>query len=553
MFASIPLVPTGPVPPGVVGVVGANAAVAGATAFVPLSPSRLADTRAEQGSYGFSRIGATTIRVQVAGLGGVPADASAAVLNLTSVGAWAAGFATVFPAGNPMPATSTLNVDRGGQIIANLVTVRLGTDGAVDIFTNVPMDLVVDVAGAYRPTAVSVSAGRLVTLAGGAQRVFDSRNTGGPIGAGTEQVVSLAAIGMPADAIAVVLTIIATEAMPGYWSAYPAMEARPRSSSLNIDTVGQTRSALAIVRLAPGTQAVSIFAQTGGHLIVDVAGWYSGASATPSTDGLFVPISPVRVFDTRGAHSIPPWGGSTFEVPTGSPLPTQTSAVAANITLTDPLYTGYITAYPAGSPRPFASNLNATGFDQTIANHAIVRVGDRGLALFTQSGTHLVADITGWFTGRPEPSLLPVPRNPSYATTAATAVSAPGAGVGAFVGYERNIDTVVNSGRAGIWAGTGRLGTREHNIFFAHRTSYGGVFRNIDQLRVGSRFEMVGSDGRTFLYEVVRQEVIVPRAEVLIKMVHTAAPITVTLVACHPPGSVRYRLAVTGRLIGLAG
>ena len=79
------------------------------------------------------------------------------------------------------------------------------------------------------------------------------------------------------------------------------------------------------------------------------------------------------------------------------------------------------------------------------------------------------------------------------------------------------------------------------------------MFRNIDQLRVGSRFEMVGSDGRTFLYEVVRQEVIVPRAEVLIKMVHTAAPITVTLVACHPPGSVRYRLAVTGRLIGLAG
>ena len=61
-----------------------------------------------------------------------------------------------------------------------------------------------------------------------------------------------------------------------------------------------------------------------------------------------------------------------------------------------------------------------------------------------------------------------------------------------------------------------------------------------------------GADGRDYRYLVTRQDVIVPRVPELLRVVDQAGPITVTLVACHPPGSVRYRLAVSGRLIGLA-
>ena len=44
-------------------------------------------------------------------------------------------------------------------------------------------------------------------------------------------------------------------------------------------------------------------------------------------------------------------------------------------------------------------------------------------------------------------------------------------------------------------------------------------------------------------------DVIVPTPSVLLNIVMNAGPVTATLVACHPPHSTRYRIAVTGRLI----
>lgn len=542
----VPLVPALPVQ-----LVSAASVVPGSSAFTSVSPARLADTRAESGAFGFTRLDANTIRIQVAGRSGVPANASAAVLNITAVGAQAAGFVTAFPSGTAIPGTSTLNVDQPGQVIANLVTVPLGTDGAVQLYSNVAVDLVVDVAGAYAPVTNAVSAGRLVTIAGGAARVLDTRTGGFPVPAGGQQYVPLDTLGIPADATAVVLTVIATEAKPGFWTVFPALDPKPTASNLNIDQPGQTRSAQAVVRLSPGARGVQVFSQSGGHLVVDVAGWYTGSASPAGTDGLFVPLTPVRVLDTRSTFAIAPWGDSTFEVSSGSPLPAVTGAVAMNITLTDPLYMGYITAYPAGVARPFTSNLNATGFDQTIANHAIVRVGTRGIALYTQSGAQLVADVTGWFTGTPEASVLPVPENPSYDPSSAQSISAPGVGVSVGVGYQRNINTVINSGNAGLWGGSGGLGTPEQNVLFAHRTSHGGPFRNLDQMTVGSRFELIGTDGRAYIYLVVSQEVIVPRTNELLAVVLPAGEVTATLVACHPPGSTKYRITVTGRLIGV--
>ena len=115
------------------------------------------------------------MRVQVAGQFGVPGNAAAAVLNVTGVNSTAPGFVTVYPAGTDLPTASNINFDRAGQIMANMVTVKLGTGGAVDVYTQQPMDLVVDVSGAYVPVSGPVANGRLVTLADGAFRVLDTR------------------------------------------------------------------------------------------------------------------------------------------------------------------------------------------------------------------------------------------------------------------------------------------------------------------------------------------------------------------------------------------
>jgi len=59
---------------------------------------------------------------------------------------------------------------------------------------------------------------------------------------------------------------------------------------------------------------------------------------------------------------------------------------------------GFVTAYPAGSPLPLASNLNLEGPGQTLPNHVTVPLGTGGaFTLYTQSGSHLIADLTGYY------------------------------------------------------------------------------------------------------------------------------------------------------------
>jgi len=522
----------------------------GASAYVGVTPTRLADTRAEVGPFGYQRVGPTTVRVQVAGRAGIPAGATAAVVNIASVGALAAGFVTAYPTATALPLASSLNVDRPARIIANLATVRLGAGGAIDLFSNVGMDLVVDVVGAYVPADGPVAAGRLVTFPGGARRALDTREGAGTrVGAGQTVRTRLDAIGVPPDATAVVVNLAATEtAGAGYWTAFPTGVARPFASSLNIDAPDQTRNAQSIVRLEPGTRSFEVFSQTGGHLVVDVVGWFTGAGSASGTDGLFVPSSPLRVLDTRTSSALPPWGGTTIEVRAGAPASLPAAAVAMNIAIAEPLDRGFITAFPAGVARPLAANLNVTDFDQIISNHGTVRMGTRGVSLYTQRGTHVIVDVTGWYLGVPDASGSVAP-NPSFAPTHAVSVHAPAARVATGVGYGQ-IDAVVDRGLAGLYAGSGVLGTPEHNIFFAHRTEAGAPFRHLDALRVGSTFRVAGATGAAFVYLVVRHEVIVPSQEQLIGLLAGAGPATATLVACHPPGSVTQRVVVVGRLIG---
>ena len=544
---SVEIVPVLPAPR-----VAAAPLPASASSYAPISPVRLADTRPQYGSTGFTRVSRDVIRVQVAGREGIAANATAAALNIVSEGAVSKGFATVYPSGTAIPGTSTLNIDVPGRTIANLATVQLGADGAVEIYANTAMNLIIDVAGAYTPVTAATSAGRLVTIPGGASRVLDTRASGGPLASMTSRHVSLAGLGVPTDASAVVVNLVAIDAAVGYWTAYPEGEDRPQASNLNIDMPMQISSAQAIVRLPTNADGFEIFSQSGGGLAVDVTGWFTGSSAPKSTDGLFVPTNPTRVLDTRSASQMPPWGGSTFEFSSGTPFEGQTAAAALNVTITDPLYYGFVTAYPAGVERPATSNLNVTEFDQIIANHAVVRLGTRGVSLFTQSGTHLVADVTGWYLGTPDASTLPPPLNPSLEPSYAMVIVAPAAGLRTSVGYGANINSVINTGRAGLWAGLGGLGTAEHNVVFAHRTSHGGPFRYINALTVGQTFTVQGADGRDYLYLVTRNDVIAPLISKLNAVLAEAGPTTFTLVACHPPGSTVYRLAITGRLIGLA-
>ena len=119
--------------------------------------------------------------------------------------------------------------------------------------------------------------------------------------------------------------------------------------------------------------------------------------------GRYVALPPTRALDTRTTgHKPGPREATRLQVTGVSGVPTaQVSAVAMNVTLTESNGPGYVQVVPTGGATALgaSSNLNAVAQNQTIANQVIVPIGaDGSVTLYTQSGTHLVVDIQGYYT-----------------------------------------------------------------------------------------------------------------------------------------------------------
>jgi hypothetical protein len=130
-----------------------TAADTGGAKFQAIGPTRVCDTRAWDGTAcaGHSIASWTTLKVLVAGVGGLPASGMVAVLaNATAVSPSAPTYVTVFPDGQPYPNTSDLNAPANVNI-ANLVIVGVPGDGQVDV-TNVngTVDFLLDASGWFQ-------------------------------------------------------------------------------------------------------------------------------------------------------------------------------------------------------------------------------------------------------------------------------------------------------------------------------------------------------------------------------------------------------------------
>ena len=101
----------------------------GTSAFTPVTPVRLVDSRDGVGAVGRVAAGRQVV-VQVADGVRVPADATAAVVNVAAVNPSAPGFLTVYPCSDGVPDTSTLNYV-AGQTVANTTIAALVVGSAV--------------------------------------------------------------------------------------------------------------------------------------------------------------------------------------------------------------------------------------------------------------------------------------------------------------------------------------------------------------------------------------------------------------------------------------
>ena len=513
------------------------AAPSGASAFHGLAPKRVLDTR-ETATPGAGDY----VWVTLGGVAGVPTTATAVVLNVTATDARGDGYVTVFPWGDDLPNTSNVNIERFGHTVPNLVTVRLGDDGKVGIFTSVSTNLLVDVFGYYSASGAT-AAGRFVATS--PRRLLDTRGNGT---VGEDGVVRLVLPeGVPTDTEALVLNVtgVNSRLRPngfGYWTAYPAGEPPSSTSNINISRDEQTIANQVIVK--PSALGVDFYSYAGGDLLVDLMGYYTGSSAAVSEEGLFVPVSPTRLLDTRSTPN--PLGATvalhhdwTVEVGTagqaGIPV-AGASAAALNVTMTRAHGQGYITVYPAGRNRPNSSNLNADLAGTTAPNHVQLATGTRGVSFYSYGGADLIVDMFGWFVGSPQVSTLGAPSNSLPAAESFPGyISIPQIGLTSLV---RDGTEFVNLDPSHLVES--RTPNQPGNVaIFGHRVSHGHEFKNLDKLGAGSLVYLtIGK--KVYSYRVTGVDVRLPSDPLL--YASTSNDQTLSLVACHPPHSVKYRL-----------
>jgi hypothetical protein len=365
--------------------------------YVPLNPTRLLDTRDGTGGNISALSGRALTELKVAGVGGVPNEATAVVLNVTVDAPFTAGFITAWPSGEAIPTVSNLNFVPG-QTVPNLVTVKVGANGRVNLYNSEGYtQLVADVVGYY--TATPPPSGGLFTALT-PKRLLDTRlGAGIPVAGGT--AINLAVTGgattVPPGASGVALNVTVDQPTgPGYLTVWPTGEQQPLASSHNF-VPGLTVANMVLAKVGSGGQ-VSIFNSFGAtHVIVDVVGYFSASG------GVFIPVSPQRIADSRfglGTGVNGPLGqGQSVNVAVGTVAPAPPGATAAivNVTSVDSTEQSFITVWPTGTAEPTASTLNPR-VGVPVPNLAYLLLGTGGkLSIYNNSGsTQYIVDVFGY-------------------------------------------------------------------------------------------------------------------------------------------------------------
>ncbi len=241
--------------------------------MLPLTPSRILDTRTGIGAPKARVRGTQTFTLQVLGQGGVPSSGvDAVVLNLLSVQPSTNGFVTAWPTGGGRPETANLSY-RAGRNIPNLTMCKVGPDGKINIEANAGLvDLVADVVGCF-----SESGAQLSPVA--PKRLLDTRNgTGAPtarVRAGGELTLRVTGLaGVPAGASAVALNVSAVRpTQQTFLTVYPTGEPRPEASSLNPDP-GAVSANLVIAKVGDNGN-VTIYNNRGDvDLLADLTAYF---------------------------------------------------------------------------------------------------------------------------------------------------------------------------------------------------------------------------------------------------------------------------------------
>ena len=269
---------------------------------------------------------------------GIPANATAVVVDATAAHGTRASFLTVYPAGVTMPDASNVNFATG-QVVANRVTVGVGSDGRIEVYNHtgiVNVDL--DVDGYYSGSGGTGAA--FVPIA--PIRLTDTRVpvNGVPIPANTsaEFDLSTSASQIPttADAVATNITVVPGDAS-GYLTVYPTSDSNvPVASDVNWSAHDTHAVPNFTIADTAATGSVEIYNSHGAtiNLLIDAFGYFARQLPTSTT------ISESSTSITYGHESATIFNVTVTArygeaIPNGEAVTVQVGSVSCQATLKD--------------------------------------------------------------------------------------------------------------------------------------------------------------------------------------------------------------------------
>jgi uncharacterized protein YkwD len=312
----------------------------------------------------------------------------------------------------------------GGYPLANVfIAVQIFAGGSVTTTTTTPTTTPTTVAPTTTTTTVAPTTtttvpapaptGRFHPLS--PARIVDSRDGTGlagalaPGGAAEFQVTGRG--GVPtADVAAVAMTVTVTQpSSAGYVTLFPAGTSLPLAANLNF-VAGETVSNLVVVKVGAGGRVGAFSSHGSTHVVIDIAGWYSGTGT--GSAGRFEPLPPSRILDTRdgtgGGARLGPGASLDLQVTGRGGVPSAgVQAATMNVTVTGPSTAGYLTVHPTGEARPLASTITF-GQNATVAIRTVLKLGAGGkVTIFNALGSaDVIVDVGGWYTDASVPGNL---------------------------------------------------------------------------------------------------------------------------------------------------
>ncbi|WP_186316154.1 LamG domain-containing protein [Catellatospora sichuanensis] len=376
------------------------------------APTRFLDTRNGTGGTTGTVDLNDSIRVQIAGVNGVPATGVTAVaLNVATVSPQFGSGLVAWPDLTPQPLGVNLKY-RAGVVTSGYMIVPVGSNGYIRLspvwretfFISQPTDksthILADVSGYFTTDSAVTGISSYTPVV--PVRFADSRtgaggNTGKvPAGATWNYKVTGATVGtgtVPNGITAVAVNITTVSATAGgFVTTWEQGQAKPAVSGLQYQPT-DVYAGMAIIPVNPTTGQFSLSAHQPTHVIIDILGYFA-----PGTSGQKYHAFPsTGLLYTAESGTQAPAGGSKTVTPVAN-------MVGANITLVVGLAAlssggGMVTSYPSATPAPSTSTLNFI-VDKSVSNSTVVNAGANGSVAFAVSGSaaHLAVYSDGFFS-----------------------------------------------------------------------------------------------------------------------------------------------------------